>query len=124
MSGARATSWTCATCPVLPLAISALLPRLRTMLAGLSIADRLPQVEIAVGEDSTVFVFRNLQPFSAADAERLAAFADAEGIQAWHQPAGPDSARPLHPLARHRSFYTLPEFGLRLDFPVRPTSPR
>ena len=107
------------TCPVLPLAISALLPRLRTMLAGLSIADRLPQVEIAVGEDSTVFVFRNLLPFSAADEKRLAAFADAEGIQAWIQPAGPDSARPLHPAGAQSPFYTLPEFGLRLDF--RPT---
>ncbi|HNG65536.1 MAG TPA: 23S rRNA (uracil(1939)-C(5))-methyltransferase RlmD [Thauera aminoaromatica] len=107
------------TCPVLPPAISALLPRLRTMLAGLSIADRLPQVEIAVGEDSTVFVFRNLLPFSAADEKQLAAFADAEGIQAWVQPAGPDSARPLHPANAQLPFYTLPEFGLRLDF--RPT---
>ena len=41
------------------------------MLARLSIADRLPQVEIAVGEDSTVFVFRNLLPFSAADEKPL-----------------------------------------------------
>ena len=39
---------------------------------GLSIADRLPQVEIAVGEYSIVFVFRNLLPFSAADEKRLA----------------------------------------------------
>ncbi len=107
------------TCPVLPPAISALLPRLRAMLAGLSIADRLPQVEIAVGEYSIVFVFRNLLPFSAADEKRLAAFADAEGIQAWVQPAGPDSARPLHPASAQSPFYTLPEFGLRLDF--RPT---
>ena len=107
------------TCPVLPPAISALLPRLRAMLAGLSIADRLPQVEIAVGEDSIVFVFRNLLPFSAADEKRLAAFADAEGIQAWVQPAGPDSARPLHPASAQAPFYTLPEFDLRLDF--RPT---
>ena len=72
------------TCPVLPLAISALLPRLRTMLAGLSIADRLPQVEIAVGEDSTVFVFRNLLPFSAADEKRLAAFADLGRLRRGH----------------------------------------
>ena len=107
------------TCPVLPPAISALLPRLRTLLAGLSIADRLPQVEIAVGEDSTVFVFRNLLPFSATDEQRLAAFADAEGVQAWIQPAGPDSARALHPADALPPFYTLPEFDLRLDF--RPT---
>lgn len=104
------------TCPVLPPAISGLLPRLRTMLAGLSIADRVPQVEIAIGDAVTVFVFRNLLPFSHADERRLAAFADAEGIQAWIQPAGPESARPLHPPQAPGLAYTLPEFGLRLDF--------
>ena len=45
------------TCPVLPPAISALLPRLRTMPAGPSIADRLPQVEIAVGETAPCSCF-------------------------------------------------------------------
>ena len=70
-------------CPVLPARVSAMLPRLRDMLAGLSIADRLPQVEIAIGDgDVAVFVFRNLQPFSRADEKRISAFADAEDIQA------------------------------------------
>lgn len=107
------------TCPVLPPVISDLLPRLRTMLAELSIADRLPQVEIAIGDAAPVFVFRNLLPFSRADEKRLAAFADAEGVQAWIQPAGPDSAQPLHPGDAPGLAYTLPEFDLRLDF--RPT---
>ena len=106
-------------CPVLPPAISAMLPRLREMIEGLSIADRLPQVEIAIGDEATVFVFRNLQPFSRADLKRLSAFADAEGIQAWQQPNGPDSATPLHPLAGPALAYTLPEFDVRMDF--RPT---
>lgn len=107
-------------CPVLPPRISALLPRLRALLAGLSIADRLPQVEIAIGDgDVAVFVFRNLLPFSAADEKQLAAFAEAEDIQAWVQPGGPDSARPLHPLDGPQLAYTLPEFDVRMDF--RPT---
>jgi len=106
-------------CPVLPPAISVMLPRLREMIAGLSIADRLPQVEIAVGDEVTVFVFRNLQPFSRADLKRLGAFAEAEGIQVWQQPNGPDSAMPLHPLDAPALAYTLPEFDVRMDF--RPT---
>ena len=106
-------------CPVLPPRISALLPRLREMIADLSIADRLPQVEIAIGDAVTVFVFRNLLPFSRADVKRIAAFADAEGIQAWQQPQGPDSAVPLHPLEAPELAYTLPEFDVRMDF--RPT---
>lgn len=106
-------------CPVLPPAISAMLPRLRELLASLSIADRLPQVEMAVGEHATVLVLRNLKPFSRADVQRLAAFADAEGIQWWQQPDGPDSAVPLHPLGQPGLSYSLPEFDVRLDF--RPT---
>jgi 23S rRNA (uracil1939-C5)-methyltransferase len=69
------------TCPVLPPAISALLPRLRTLLAGLSIADRLPQVEIAVGEESTVFVFRN---YALPDFGLRLAFAPNEFTQVNH----------------------------------------
>ncbi|APR04928.1 23S rRNA (uracil(1939)-C(5))-methyltransferase RlmD [Thauera chlorobenzoica] len=106
-------------CPVLPPRISALLPRLRELIAGLSIPDRLPQVEIAVGDAVTVFVFRNLLPFSRADETRLAAFAEAEGIQVWQQPGGPDSAIPLHPADGPGLTYTLPEFDVKMDF--RPT---
>ena len=107
-------------CPVLPARVSAMLPRLRDMLAGLSIADRLPQVEIAIGDgDVAVFVFRNLQPLSRADEKRISAFADAEDIQAWFQPGGPETATPLHPLEAPALAYTLPEFNVRMDF--RPT---
>ena len=107
-------------CPVLPARVSAMLPRLRDMLAGLSTADRLPQVEIAIGDgDVAVFVFRNLQPFSRADEKRISAFADAEDIQAWFQPGGPETATPLHPLEAPALAYTLPEFNVRMDF--RPT---
>jgi 23S rRNA (uracil1939-C5)-methyltransferase len=74
------------TCPVLPPAISALLPRLRTLLAGLSIADRLPQVEIAVGDGPRCSCSATCCPSAADDLKRLAAFADAEGIQVWIQP--------------------------------------
>jgi 23S rRNA (uracil1939-C5)-methyltransferase len=37
-------------------------------------------------------------------------------VQLWLQPGGPDSARPLHPLDSPPLYYTLPEFGVRVDF--------
>ncbi|WP_068806281.1 23S rRNA (uracil(1939)-C(5))-methyltransferase RlmD [Thauera phenolivorans] len=106
-------------CPVLPPRISALVPELHRLIASLSIADRVPQIEIAVSDTGTAFVFRHLLPFSAEDEARLAAFADAHGIQAWAQPGGPDSAAPLHPKDGPGLAYFLPEFDVRLDF--RPT---
>ncbi|MDR1853850.1 MAG: 23S rRNA (uracil(1939)-C(5))-methyltransferase RlmD [Azoarcus sp.] len=110
-------------CPVLPPHVSQLLPKLHELVAALSIADRVPQIEIAVGENATVLVFRHLLPFSDADLKRLVAFGQTEGVDIWRQPQQPDSARPLEgaPNAAGEGglFYTLPEFGLRLAF--RPT---
>ncbi|MFT3758754.1 23S rRNA (uracil(1939)-C(5))-methyltransferase RlmD [Thauera sp.] len=107
------------SCPVLPPAISALVPELHRLIARLSIADRVPQIEIAVSDTATAFVFRHLLPFSEGDRRALAAFADAHGIQAWAQPGGPDTAAPLHPQGGAGLAYTLPEFDVRMDF--RPT---
>lgn len=107
------------SCDILPQHVSALLPRLRELIAGLSIADRVPQVEVAVAEATTVLVFRHLLPLSAHDADALAAFAGAEGVQVWTQPGGPDTAAPLRPADGCGLSYTLPEFGVGLNF--RPT---
>ena len=104
-------------CDVLPSAVSALLPQLHELVAALSIADRVPQIEIAVSERVTAMVFRNLLPFTAADRARLLAFGAEAGVQVWQQPAGPDSAQPLHP--GEVLEYTLPEFDVALQF--RPT---
>jgi 23S rRNA (uracil1939-C5)-methyltransferase len=106
-------------CEVLPPRIGALLPRLRELVAGLSIRDRLPQIEVAVGENVAVLVLRILEPLSAEDEARVRAFADAHGVQIWLQPKGPDTARPFHPLDAPALSYTLPEFGL--EMPFRPT---
>ncbi|MBS0553162.1 MAG: methyltransferase domain-containing protein, partial [Proteobacteria bacterium] len=73
----------------------------------------------AVTEATTVLVFRHLLPLSARDADALAAFADAEGVQVWTQPGGPDTAAPLQPADAPGLSYTLPEFGVGLNF--RPT---
>ncbi len=106
-------------CRVLPAAVSAMIPKLRALVGALDARERMPQIELSVGEAVTVLVFRNLEPFSAADEARLKAFADAAGVQAWLQPKGPDTAYPLHPLDAPALDYALPEFGVRIAF--RPT---
>lgn len=107
------------TCPVLPPHVSALLEPLRELFAALSIADRLPQLEIAVGEECTALVLRILQPLTGKDEKLLCDFADRHDIVFYLQPAGPDSVYRFHPLPGPRLAYTLPEFGVELDF--RPT---
>lgn len=104
------------SCAVLPPKLSSMLPAMRELVASLSIAERLPQIEIAVGEATTVLVFRNLQAPTAADEARLAAFADTWQVQAWLQPGGPDSIYRLHPADGPGLSYDLPEFGVTMDF--------
>jgi len=82
----------------------------------MSIRDRLPQLELAVGDAVTVFVLRHLEPIGEEDAKRLRDFADRHGIQWWLQPKGPETAHPFHPLDAPSLDYALPEFGLRLSF--------
>jgi 23S rRNA (uracil1939-C5)-methyltransferase len=104
------------SCDILPPAVSALLVPLRGLVGGLSIRDRVPQIEVAVGEAVTVLVLRVLEQPSQADEAALKRFADAHGVQLWLQPGGPDSARPLHPLDSPPLYYGLPEFGVRIHF--------
>lgn len=108
------------SCEVLPPHVSAMVPALREMFTAMKLRDRIPQVELAVGEDVTVMVVRHLEPIPEEDAALLRAFADAHpGIQWWLQPKGPDTAHPFYPEAAPALDYRLPEFGLSLAY--RPT---
>lgn len=106
-------------CEVLPPQVGGLLPELRNLVAGLTVRDRLPQIEVAVGDAVTVLVLRTLDPLTAADETRVRAFAERHGVQLWLQPKGPDSAHAFHPLDAPPLTYRLPEFDLTLPF--RPT---
>jgi 23S rRNA (uracil1939-C5)-methyltransferase len=106
-------------CLVLPLRVSSLIPALREVVGGLSIRERVPQIEVAVGDEAVVLVLRHLLPLDEGDKSLLRAFAHAHAVQIWLQPRGPESAAPFHPDPAPELYYALPEFGLRLAF--RPT---
>jgi 23S rRNA (uracil1939-C5)-methyltransferase len=107
-----------AMCHVLPERIGALIPALKSLLGSLSIRERIPQIEVAVGDNATVLVFRHLLPLTDQDLEQLRFFGNQHRIDVWLQPKGPDSAHPFHP-AESSLHYDLPEFGVRISF--RPT---
>ena len=103
-------------CDVLPPRISSLIVPLRILIGNFSIRDRVPQIEIAVGDAATVLLFRHLLPFSEADHALLRNFADTQAVHVWLQPAGPETVAPFHPAVRDALFYDLPEFGVRIAF--------
>jgi 23S rRNA (uracil1939-C5)-methyltransferase len=106
------------SCEVVPPHVSALLVPLRELVAGMDQRDRLPQIELAVGDAVTALVLRHLEPLTSADLDRLRAFGAIRGVQWWLQPKGPDTVHRLDEGGPELA-YALPEFGI--EMPFRPT---
>jgi 23S rRNA (uracil1939-C5)-methyltransferase len=104
------------SCEVLPPRVSELIAPLRALIGSLALRERLPQVEVAVGEEKIALVLRVLAPPEAEDLELLRRFAGERGVELWLQEAGPDSAKRFWPLEGSALHYALPEFGLRMAF--------
>ena len=103
------------TCEILPDHVARLLVPLRELVGAMSLFRDVPQIELAIGEESTVLVMRIMAPLTPADEVLVKAFADQWNIEWWLQPKGPDTAYPYYPAAREL-YYTLPEFGIRMPF--------
>ena len=115
-------------CEILPKHVSDLLPEMRRLVMGLSIVDRMPQIEIAVGEPEdpnsddpkkskpvTALVFRNLQALTSADEQLLRDFADLHHMWIWLQPKGIETVAPFYP-ETGKLCYRLPEFEIEMPF--------
>ena len=102
-------------CHVLPPHVSALLMPLRALIGGMSLRDRLPQIEYAEGDGLPMLVLRHMESMPEADIAALRAFAAEHRVQWYLQPKGPETAHPL-PGEAHTLGYALSEFGLRYSF--------
>ncbi|HEX9474200.1 MAG TPA: 23S rRNA (uracil(1939)-C(5))-methyltransferase RlmD [Steroidobacteraceae bacterium] len=102
-------------CEVLAAPVDALIEPLSALLTGLSIRERVPQVEVAVAEGVAVLVIRTLDPPTAADEQMLLAFESAHGVRIFLQPGGLATVKPLREPAPALE-YTLPEQGVRIRF--------
>ena len=123
-------------CRILPQHISDLLPKLRELLGSLKLKHDIPQIEVAVGDKSSVLVFRIMQELPESDAILIRQFVDTyhqtqnlspnqdldqskNQLQIWLQPKGLDSCRPFYPNNTEMLSYSLPEFAI--EMPYHPT---
>ena len=100
------------------------IPLLSALVGELSIAAKLPQVEVSVGDDDEIaLVMRVLEPPSEADLDRLRGFSAEQQVRIFLQPGGLDTVAPLDadrdPGPGDLLHFNLPAFDLRLGF--RPT---
>jgi 23S rRNA (uracil1939-C5)-methyltransferase len=113
------------SCEVLPPAISAMLVPLRRLVESLSVREKLPQIELAIGTSVTAMVLRVLEPITDEDGVVLREFEQAHNVQFWLQSKGPDTLELLGPGPGQEKGeskqldYELPEFNIRMPF--RPT---
>ncbi|NOY71228.1 MAG: 23S rRNA (uracil(1939)-C(5))-methyltransferase RlmD [Gammaproteobacteria bacterium] len=88
---------------------------LRALLASLSIANQIPQIEMAMDDQSIALIFRHLEAFSEADLVHLKAFSEQYDFQIYLQSKGPDTIHLLWPEQALLS-YVIPDFDIKITF--------
>ncbi|HHJ38236.1 MAG: 23S rRNA methyltransferase [Methylothermaceae bacteria B42] len=102
-------------CLVLDPKVGDRLKDLATLIDSLTIKERIPQIEAAVGDNRSALVFRVLQPPSEEDLGKLKQFGKRFQFDIYLQPKGPDSVTPLLPENPQPLHYRLPE-DIELQF--------
>ncbi len=104
-----------ARCEVLHASVGPRLGELAELIQGMAARERIAQIEVAAGDDSTALVFRNLDPLSPDDTRELVDYAQQTGLHLYLQPAGPDSIELLWPETSELG-YRLADHGVSMHF--------
>jgi len=104
-------------CEVLCAPAGELIAPLSALLTGLSIRDRVPQIEVAVADNATALVLRLMAPPSATDLDQLVRFEHMHGVRLYLQSGGLNSVTRLPGASAEEAplNYALGEFGVRFE---------
>lgn len=102
-------------CDVLDPKVGGMIAAISELMSSLSIADRVPQLEVAVGDDATVLFIRMLSPPNDEDRIKLTAFEDMHSVRIYLQPERADSITPLRGEMTDL-YYRLPESDVAIYF--------
>jgi len=102
-------------CMVLHESVGQRLEELQSLIRSMNAYQKIAQIEVAVGDNHTTLVFRNLEELIASDIELLKEFAVSTGLHIWLQPKGPDTASPLWP-EKSQLVYALPDYDVSYEF--------
>ncbi len=102
-------------CRILHPSLANRLEALSGLICSMTSYNRIAQIEVAIGDDATALIFRNLDPLGEADLQKLRDFGQQHDFQIYIQPKGPDTVTLVYPQTAHLS-YRLPDQDLELDF--------
>jgi len=108
-------------CEVLHPRIGDLIEELSELIGSLSIKDKIPQVEVAVGDDNAALVFRHLEALTNVDLSLLSSFGKKNDLWVYLQSGGPKTVKRLWPEADSTGSetglsYRLPDYEVELHF--------
>ncbi|MDX1572582.1 MAG: 23S rRNA (uracil(1939)-C(5))-methyltransferase RlmD [Methylophaga sp.] len=101
-------------CEVLDPRVGLRLTELAGLIETLAARERIAQIEVAMDDNHTALVFRNLDPLSADDISALINYGQQHDLWIYQQPGGPDTVSPLWPEHPQLAYSPMP--GLMLDF--------
>lgn len=103
-------------CPVLHPAVGEKLDALADLILALKLRERIPQIEVAIGDERRALIFRLLDDAGATDLARLSTFGAEHGFDIYLQRHGPGSVQALHPHHPPPPGYALEDFGVSFRF--------
>jgi 23S rRNA (uracil1939-C5)-methyltransferase len=86
------------------------------MIAQLTIKDKIPQIEVAIGDNEVVLAFRVLEPPTEQDKQIMREFGRQHQVSICLQPKGPDTIVPLDGEPEVIPSYALAEQGVKFNF--------
>ncbi len=105
-------------CDVLHEVIASRLTAFGELVNQLSVRDKIPQIEVAVGDTHTALVFRHLALLSEDDEQQLCVFGEKHQLGIFVQPKGPKTIRRLWPETNDgfNLCYGLPAYDVEIQF--------
>lgn len=104
------------SCAVMHPKVGTQLVALGEMIKTLSIREKIPQIEVAIGDEDCVLAIRVLEPPTSTDKDIMQGFAKTHQVTLCLQPKGPDTIRTLETNQEAELIYRLPDQDLEFKF--------
>ncbi len=105
-------------CEVLHPSVGEIIDDLANCIGQLDAKRSIAQIEVAVGDNQTVLVFRHLEPLCDEDRKILASFCQQHNLVCYLQAGKPDDLELLYPEHVEPLYYILPSFHGRADLKI------
>lgn len=104
------------SCEVLHPDVGRIVHELASCISQLELKRQIPQIEVAVGDNQTVLVFRHLDVMPVSDRDKLIALAKKHELTIMLQAGSPEELEPLWPQVCGSVYYVLEDFDIKIEF--------